>query len=390
MTWNPRQGYKIPRRRSGRRSGANPIYRASAVTPGSATAQPHALYGTKHSDLNTPLGTPATRQVIAHTGSAFDLEYRMNWRGHWTPGTYEIGDVVFDAGWIMIANTQTDDRPAPQTTADPAYASALGTAGELGASPAWATTSPSAFSVMSGQRYTFTASAYVKGARVWIPLVSANITYSAYIVRDPTGTPIVIDIPIPAPTSTGWHEIPAPLGFVADETLDLILVANSNTGVTQFNYDWTYSIEDGDPASGEIKHQKAGGRFEIRVHEEDDTATDRTADLDNIDAGSLIATTNRTWEVAEASKTGDVYSFKVLPAAADAAGSHTFTFSYYGNTTLDYVSLANNYSAEAQIDGILSVDGGLDGIATDDHGYGVDLLTQEAYVSPDWDFGART
>lgn len=306
----------------------------------------------------------------------------MLWKGNWQATEYRKNHVVLDGDWTMIANKTTTDRAAPQGIGPKYWASALGD------TPAWAQNSASVAQLIVGARYTFTDARFLYTGRYWI-VYDPNITYEVWLVTDPLGNPhynnILAEFTPTSDMNDTWLSIPLGQDLVPPgSVVDLLMVIRTKETENTFAYDWDYQRVNGDPASGVIAHQSGGG--EMRVHQEDDGATDRTTDLDNIAPGSTINAGGIDWSVQAASKTGSVYTFLVQPVTRAAAGTYTVTFKWYGAQAIAYDHIVDHYQAVAEIQGIKIEGGGYPAdVVLDDDAYGVDIEIQDALISPDWE-----
>jgi len=310
----------------------------------------------------------------------------MKWQGEWVPGTYETYDVVRDDQWTMIANTTTIERAAPQNSGDAFWVR------DLYSPPALSSTSASENVLYIGQRYLYVSAFLNTNIRIYFPAAAIGMNVEVWAVVDPTGDKYIFNI-VPQKTLTAtdvdkWVELNLEQSFVPkNTTVDFIMVVRPSTGATTFTHEWVYSKADGDPAAGEINHQSSN-LDQIRVHEQDNTLTDRTSELDNIGPGSTIYmdASDYTWEVLQASKTGDVYSFTVDPGARAADATTDFTFQYLASTSINYVYNTNLYASESRISGYFANEYEPTNAAyINDNGYGLDIQIQNVITSADWE-----
>ena len=310
----------------------------------------------------------------------------MKWRDVWTPGSYTRFDTVYDNGWAMVANKSTTDRAAPQPTGDPFWVSGLGD------SPAWDIQSSTVSSILSGQRYTSLTGGYLDGARLWIPEVNPLVSYSVYLVLDPTGTPIFDPLLTNLqPGSTGWLELNLSERLLRPGiTFDLIVNSQSETGASQWSGPWDYKRSNGDPGEKEIYHQSAGGGSEMRINYVDNDETDRSTELTALQIGDEIEGGGITWEILDIDPQVDHIRFQVSPAQRIASEAvYTFTFTTYAPTPIQYVRILNHYVAVPEVQGLYS-ESGYSGITPDQNAYGIDIRVQGAVVSEDWDLLAHS
>ena len=336
----------------------------------------------------TPSAAPTTDYQVANKLYVDDsVGARMRWLGDWVPGTYEINDVVRDDQWTMIAIAQTDDRPAPQPSGD-----SLWVRDEF-SPPDFSETTSSNAVLYVGQRYTFSPAFIAEDVRVYLPLAAIGLSVGVWAVINPTGTYRILnlfpDTVIDETMVSQWVEIPWNQLYVTDgTTVDFIMTLRAPEQATTFTYEWDYVRANGDPASGEIYHQSGGSVDKMRVHENDTGAVDRTSFLDNIGPGSKIymADQDITWEVLEASKTGDVYTFIIDPAARAATATSNFTFTYYGTSLIPYVYSTDLYLSDSRIRGYFGNTYDPDNATyLNDTGYGIDIKVQNVIVSANWE-----
>lgn len=312
---------------------------------------------------------------------------RMRWIGDWTPATYEANDVVRDDNWTMVANTQTDERPSPQPAGDPEWVRDAFSPPD----PTIGSVSDSVLYV--GQRYTFSPSFFVRALRAYIPATAVGLHMKVWAIYNPTTDPRFVNVypgTVIDDSRVGkWVEFPIGTLYVEDSTIiDLIMVLRSPDDEVEFTYEWEYSKTNGDPPSGFIYHQGGSSADQIRVHQEDSGAVDRTSYLDNIGPGSKIYmdSTGVGWDVLEASKTGNVYTFIVDPGARSENGVSDFLFTYYGDAPIGYVYNTDLYVADARISGYFGDTYDPDNATyLNDNGYGIDIEIQNVLSSTDWD-----
>ena len=310
---------------------------------------------------------------------------RTSWQGLWTPKEHILNQQVRDGAWLAIANKTTSDRPAPQLTGEPQFISGLGD------NPSWVTDTENASQVLSGFRVTIgnpgVPPAVVRGFRVWIPVVDPAVTYSAWLVRDPTGTPI-FDILLPSfeANEAGWLDVPIQGDVVADGTIfDLILATRNEATPNQFSYPWDYKTKSGDPDEKEAWHQDGGS--ELRINHVDNNDVDRQTDLETVAAGDTIQIAGTTYTVLGVDQQLDHVRFQVEPATRVAENTYTFTFTVFQTAPVTYVRIDNHYQSVAGVSGLFGTTDHAS-LAVNDNAYGVDVLLQDAAISADWDIQA--
>lgn len=336
----------------------------------------------------TPAALPTTDYQIANKIYVDETAaLRMRWIGDWTPATYEINDVVRDDNWTMVAIAQTSDRPAPQPAGDNLWVR------DAFSPPAFSETSDSQPALFIGQRYEFTPAFTVRSIRIWLPETSIGDDVEVWMVYNSTTDPRIVNVlpslTIGADQVEKWVTLTIGSQYVASGSfIDFIMVLRPGTGPLTFTYEWSYVRANGDPSSGQIYHQGGLNADQIRVHEEDSSATDRTADLNNIVAGSKITMDSQdyTWEVLQASKTGDVYTFIVDPGARAGAETSDFTFTYYAATPIYYVYNTDLFLSDARISGYYATEyDPSNATYLNNNGYGIDIEVQNMISSDDWE-----
>ena len=331
---------------------------------------------------------PPTEEETIFTGytanTLTQIQDRVRWLSDWTGGTYQRNDMVRDNGYTLIANKETSDRPAPYAIGDRFFVSGLDD------EPSWDTNSEFENQVVVGQRYTASASTFIYTARFWI-INDPNVTYEMWLVTEPFGNPDYrVLIPEFSPVEgqqDRWINIGVGSNLVSSgQTFDVVMVIRSSETPVTFTGEWDYKRKNGSPDSddGEAWHQNNGRQ--IRFSEDDDSGSNRSADLDNINIGSNIVGGGINWDVIGASKSGGVYFFDVEPTTRASENKYNFEFTYFAKTSIDYDFITNYYSAVPQVSGIFSTTGYTgSGATTNQNAYGVDIEIQDAYISPDWD-----
>ncbi|GAG48862.1 unnamed protein product, partial [marine sediment metagenome] len=122
-----------------------------------------------------------------------NLRRQMYWSGVWAAGgTYEANEVVTDIGWLMIANTETQERPAPQTMGQEFLASDISPE----APPEFTGQSETSAAIRFGQRYTFPDAAFVRGLVFYVAPGTEGMRLGVFLRRDPLGV-ATIEVLVP-------------------------------------------------------------------------------------------------------------------------------------------------------------------------------------------------
>jgi hypothetical protein len=308
---------------------------------------------------------------------------KMNYRKNWQPVEYYANDVVYDGDWTMVANTTTFDRAAPQPYGEPISEFEGG-----GTFTTQTITDQSV--VVVGQRYTADADTqgWLKQISIYSSVAAPSTEVEVWIVEDPLGSPRSNFLAKFNTPDVGWYPVAVGQGVVsAGAQFDIFMyITNSGGGSLSFTGDYNYSIANTtpDPTSGEIHHQT--NQTEIRISRDDDTGTDRSSDLANMEAGDEITLGGITWTITEVlSRPSGGLNINVTPRSTETAGLYTVEFKYYLNATIPYATIANHYLGRPTR-GLFSSTGSYGDVVENDNAYGVDVLFQQAVVSPDWDF----
>lgn len=316
-----------------------------------------------------------------------EVSARVRHLFEWTPGqTYYLNDQVRDDNWTMIANTTTEERPAPQAVGDIVWVR------DSFSPPAFSETNQSEPTLYVVQRYEFTPAFTVRRCRIFIPTSGIGLNCEVWAVYSPLTNSRIIQLVPPFEVSEDeagdWKYIDVNNVYVESGSLvDVVMVLREPTGASTFAYEWEYTVATGDPASGQMAHQRGANIDKLRIHEEDSGAVDRSAFLDLLHPGSTIYKPDDgyTWEVLSISKTGQIYYLTVDPGAHGSESTQTFTFTYFASSAISYVYNTDLYISDSRITGFVANEYDPVGATPTDDGYGIDILVQNMIASTDWD-----
>jgi hypothetical protein len=308
---------------------------------------------------------------------------RMRWADHWVGGLYIRNDVTYDQGWLMIANKDTTDRPAPQAVGAPfpLY---------TGADP---NTFVSAKQVLTGNRYAPTTAGFVLSYRFWV--VSGN-TYAVYHVENPLGTPIIKLLTLFTATVNGWEVNPInPIIIGPSAVFDMIvLTTEPDPTPATFNGNWNYLVPQNPapPALGQINHSR-GQTGTMSISKTDNDGGDRSAEMAFLTVGDTIDGAGIEWTIQSISDQGTYFVFGVAPAATGSLGVQDFIFETVVPTDIEYLEDVNYWPSSpfvGEVQGIIAIDDDYTNATINDNAYGVDIEAQQGESSDDWDLMART
>lgn len=325
--------------------------------------------------------------------NAANILLRARWRGAWTPGTYELNDMVEDAGWLMIANKQTQDKAAPvpeaqkQTTlpdVNPPFV-----------------TNDNPTVISSGHTYTLLEDGIIEAVRVWVPEVLGYVhRLVVYDLRDPANPKVILSQELEDLSPNLWNVISIQSVLLsAGAQFSIQVISDASTTATTFDGSWIFegSVSTS-PLPGFCSFNRAGSRF--RVHNTDFNSVDRQAELVLVEDGATIELVNpanpgvefATYLVTGRSDQGDFQRYDIVPLSVGApitdGATIELTFTLPDATTTDYVRIDNNWVTQpsfVNVVGFLEF-GGQPQIGEANTAFGVDFIFREYVTSPDWDF----
>lgn len=310
------------------------------------------------------------------------------WRQNWVPsGSYLKDDMVYDDGYLMIANKATDDKAAPEAVGDPANVI------DLPGAYTWSEMTASVSGLILGTRYFFAGANFVNSVRYWLADDDIGFNVSIWINVDPLGDAamriLVPRFTVSAGMTEKWNDFPIGQNLIpANTTFDIVMLITPPTVADSFITDHDYKQSGGNASSGEINHQ-GGSQIEMRVHQTDKNSTNWDSSFANLGPGSTIqmATSGFAWTILTAAKiTGTNYSFNVEPSARAEEDQSNFTWTHFSAAPIVYDYVPNHYQSVTYAKGLYS-EAGYDGtaIVPNDNAYPIDIVVQAASISPDWD-----
>lgn len=303
------------------------------------------------------------------------IDTKVQWRGNWLQTGYEKNDMVKDGAYTSIANKYTEDRAAPQEEGDEHYTFE----GTL------VNTQSTAKQVINGIRVSAQNDGFLKGYRID---VIAGERYQVYSVLDPLGVKQVTELASFEADTTGWKSLGlSPVLVNSGTVFDIVvIISEPDASLSTWVGDWNYLIptNEATPAAGQMIHANKGSDT-IRVSKTDNNSGDRSAELLALTNGDIIEGAGVRWVIQSVSDDGTYVTFGVSPQTQGTPGVNTFSFETVAATPLSYGVDTDYWLGNPAAEGLFIADGSYDDIVPNDNAYGVDLLIQDAYISPDWD-----
>jgi len=321
---------------------------------------------------------------------------KVNWANEYVPKMYQKNDMVRDATWLVIANKDTHDRPAPQADGDKIELIDKGIV-------SFTDVAKTAL-VRSGHDYTFTKSGWLNKIELIAPVITEN-TKIRLIILDITDIENVTSKILNGFTlvNNEWQTVYVGKYIVRkDTTLRFILEIEDHSTDTVLMGDWTYV--SGTPGSGEWTE---GRRNTVRINVIDADGNDRRADLMSGTINTKFKFTQKDDDTKSIfyvndelpSDEGDYIEFKTTTLDEGVAGipddgaltAATSNIpapnSVHYLEDVDYVT--DNPNSLINVVGLVELDGVMQP-GTAGNAYGINIVFQKAYVSADWDILSHT
>lgn len=306
---------------------------------------------------------------------------------------YQVGSMVYQGGWLSIANRLTDQYAFPIKVGEPV---AL-----ISDSPGWGGNGSHVGIVRTGYTFTMLESGQFTALQIWAASTSVNQRYTVVLIRDPNGAnPIArrINIPQQAITSTSeWVtvEIGTELAKAGDEFvvyLETIRYATTTPVTGQYRY------KDINDSAGAGEWCRDALHTTVLIGKEDDLSNFPA--LNTIIPGSTITFTSQS--------TGVAWIYEVIEPSIDQGDWVEFPVNLLeqtGSLTDDEVcdmqadvpSIQNaNYKRKqgyfpgdnpdwGEFTSFLQYDGVPQGSDDGTYAYGLNFTFQQLESFPDWD-----
>lgn len=324
---------------------------------------------------------------------------RNVWTGRWIPGRfYDPFEEVTNAGGLWIANQPTADEPRLTVSEAPDWT--------LGDAQPFAINNNTSV-IESGQAYDITEDIVATEARVWVGTVTSTMTFRLYVIDNTNPLVPVVDVrELQGLISNNWTIVA--LGsrvFPAGSQIVAFLQAVNSASDTTFNYDWGFDGASQSPPPANTRWSKNNQSSTVWIDDQDNTNTDRSAQLGTVTVGSNIRiTSNADPTIFELYLVNDViddagffeYSVSLLSSEGSiSTGDITdILFTIPIPTPTEYAidtdwTWSTSSPSWADVNGILAFDG-VDQGAQDEFAFGVDIKATEAFKPDGWDLKAAS
>lgn len=321
----------------------------------------------------------------------------MKWKGTWSPGAYFKHNVVRDDSWTMVANKDTDDRPAPTPYGDKGYL--------LPNIPEWIHESV-VDAVWSGLRISGLSDTYlIDRVRAFLPAVSADDRYRV-VVKDNLNGQLIVGQEYPGTilAAPGWLDVAVdPFWMMPGMDVTAYLLTQNSSTTTNFNYPWAYngsSNPEAPPGLGLC--ERNNGKTIIRISKTDSNALDRTFELLSAFIPNTklkiaqVSDTNRSSEYSIQAWTEytTYVSYDVVFVEDGSSGEPStgapcqvyFEVPIAGSAA--YVRMTDEYAGKLHLNGQLIIGDAAEVVTQD--AYGIDVQFQKYIASEDWDMVAHS
>lgn len=307
------------------------------------------------------------------------------WRGEWQSDVeYTRNSMVRDNDWLMIANTATSDRAAPQPDGDRRWTSEI-----PGTLPTPTIETFSADSVVYGNIYRWDTGGFIHGYRFYAPDSSGDFEYGLW---GGTGSDVVQLLAPGVPGSTGWFEVPATDIWTPGEVFALIVYGRAVTQPSAFSSTWQTKNENSNPGEGEAIFRN--NQAEVRVSNTDKGDVNRESQLASIEIGATMECGGLEWLVTNITTNGSGgggrHNFFIEPSQGrPEENEQPISWAWGSTSPIPYAVVNGWYSGSPYPNG--EIEGFIDETLSstyNDNFYGVDVDIEGANVSPDWDWMA--
>ncbi len=318
-----------------------------------------------------------------------DADDAYPWHGEWDDDReqpYARGSIVRDDAYLMVANRQTTDKPAPQPYGGREWVFGIYD------NPTMAQVSENENYIVRGMRVTMPEAGFVGGVGVLLPSDDANQLYELWFVLNPLSSTdrkpsfiaafdgSVADGPISL--VRGLSILPAGTVF------DVLLTMTRNDLVeTTFGAEWQYEHKNGTADSEKIRHHSGGGSMSI--HFQPKSGPNQGANLQTLEPGDTITAGGQTWTIQEIlTIRGSSIDVSVSPSVRISEDEYDFLFTQFQPAPIEFLRDSGYWSSDPDVTGLRG--DSLRGVIETDTAFGVDVEIQRAIISEEWDFMTMT
>ncbi len=309
---------------------------------------------------------------VATWGGAYD----PNWDQPYRPKT-----MVQDAGFLMISNKQTWQRPAPELIGypyfpiDPAAAmESLDTANEQ---------------ILRGIRVVAEDGPLLFGRIGIYTSDDANHNYRLFRVNDAEGIPETTHLLTftGADTTPGWQyfeqgTILVPQGMTTDIFL---LISRSDSPPTTFGAQWQYEEKNGTADEEKIWHRTNGQTMSINYIPK--SGGNQETNLQTLTDGDEIEAGGQLWTITQIlSTTSSNLEVEVAPTTHIPEDEYAFTFRHFPFGVITFERILDYFAGETKYRGLSGMNYG--GVNVGDNAFQVNVELQNLRTQSDWDFMA--
>lgn len=339
-------------------------------------------------DIITSPNVDTFMQSADKAAMMLNLNPRVEFLGDWTQQTYEDQQMVLDGTFLAVANTSTNDRPAPQPVGEAIWL--------MPESPSWANLSETDY-LLTGMRIANLTGIYaISKMRVWIPDISPDVSYRLVVTNNLTGeVEAGLQLDGDAVSAPGWFTFVVDFVLLPGDDFTFEILSQNLAATTDFNHPWAYlgtSNQEVDPGTGNLNIR--GNQAILRINTTDDDAISRSAQLASVTPGTVIRiadegdpTAYYEYDVQTSTNNTTWFSYAVAllstgSGGAPPLGRSTVSFQVPIPASTNYVQLTNHFLTTPEIDGVIQI--GDASQTQNDNGYGLDIFLQQYEASSDW------
>lgn len=310
--------------------------------------------------------------------------------GAWAEGTHLKNTEYTENGWLGYPTVDTTDHLEPQTVGSPE---------DSIVKDAFPTSSDTSV-VRMVHEFTITKDCFIQALQVMAPTWDTDSISKITIFNVTAGTVTIIDNPILQAGQFVTLKVGNSI-LLAGTQIEVWFEFYNSTAANAIDGGWTTNLGTGAPASQQINMDNLATPTVVEIHHTDLDSGDRSTELDGVVSGSII-------RITETQSTDRNIEFEVDTVDTAAANSTKYTV-LAGSITNGPSDVRSGRTSTTHIDvpisqptvygvktgyypagnpswGTITTElyyGGVQQAGTVD-GYPINLICQQAYVSPDW------